>query len=124
MNMNLLGLILGSVGMSAVAQLLLKLGMSSEPVQKALGLDSILDAVWNVATNWQVVGGLGLYVIAAIVWLFVLARADLSFAYPFVGIGFILTMLLGWVILGETLGAARLLGTLLVVGGVWLVSSS
>lgn len=122
--MNLLGLILGSVGMSAVAQLLLKLGMSSEPVQQALGQDSTLDAVWIVATNWQVVGGMGLYALAAIVWLFVLARADLSFAYPFVGIGFILTMLLGWAILGETLGAARLIGTLLVVGGVWLVSSS
>lgn len=124
MNMNLLGLILSSVGMSAVAQLLLKLGMSSEPVQQALGQDSTLDAIWIVATKWQVVGGLGLYALSAIVWLFVLARADLSLAYPFVGIGFIVTMLLGWVILGETLGAARLIGTLLVVGGVWLVSSS
>ena len=124
MNVNLLGLILANVGMSAIAQLLLKLGMSSEPVQYALDQGGTFDVVWIVATKWQVVGGLGLYALTAIVWLLVLARADLSFAYPFLGIGFIVTMLLGWMVLGETIGAARLIGTLLVASGVWLVASS
>jgi len=124
MNMNLLGLILGSVGMSAVAQLFLKLGMSSEPVQQAMGQDSILHAVWIVTTNWHVLAGLGLYAFGALIWLLVLARVDLSFAYPFVGLGFIVTMALGWWVLDEPVGFARLVGALLVASGVWLVSSS
>ena len=124
MNINFLGLILGSVGMSAVAQLLLKLGMSSEPVQQALVQRSALHAAWIVTTNWQVLAGLGLYGSGAVIWLLVLARFDLSFAYPFVGLGFIVTMALGWWVLGEPVGFARLAGTLLVASGVWLVSSS
>jgi multidrug transporter EmrE-like cation transporter len=124
MSVGLLGLILGSVLLSAIAQLVLKLGMSSTSVQQALGQHDALRAIWSVATNWQVVGGLGLYALGAVVWLLVLARAEVSFAYPFMGIGFIATMLLGWAVLGEALGAARLSGTLLVVAGVWLVSTS
>jgi multidrug transporter EmrE-like cation transporter len=124
MTVNLLGLILGSVGMSAGAQFFLKLGMSSGPVRQALGQDSTLQAIWIVTTNWQVPAGLGLYGVGAAIWLLVLARVDLSFAYPFVGLGFIVTMALGWWVLDEPIGFARLAGTLLVVSGVWLVSSS
>lgn len=124
MNMNLLGLILGSVGASAIAQLLLKLGMSSGPVQQALGQGSTLHAAWIVTTSWQVLAGLSLYGIGAAIWLLVLARIDLSLAYPFVGLGFIVTMVLGWSMLDEPVGFARLTGTLLVASGVWLLSTS
>ena len=41
------------------------------------------------------VAGLALYGLGAMVWLYVLARLPLSAAYPFVGLGFILTMVLG-----------------------------
>ncbi len=124
MNIGLLGLILGSVLLSAIAQLVLKLGMSSPPVQAALSQDSVLHAVCAVAINLHVLAGLGLYLLGAGIWLLVLARVDLSFAYPFVGAGFIVTMLLGWWVLNEPIGTARLAGTLLVVSGVWLVSGS
>jgi len=124
LGIKLLGLIFSSVALSSIAQLVLKQGMSSVAVQHALGQGHPLDAIRLVATNFLVVGGLGLYALGAVVWLLVLARADVSFAYPFMGIGFVITMLLGWSVLGEPLGSARLIGTLLIVAGVWLVSSS
>lgn len=124
MGIKILTLILGSVALSAIAQLLLKLGMSSSAIQSAIEQGRSLQIGWAAATNPQVVAGLGLYGLGAVVWLLVLARVDLSFAYPFVGLGMIVTMFLGWSVLGETLGPARLAGTLLVVAGVWLVSKS
>lgn len=124
MTVRLQGLILGSVALSAIAQLFLKLGMSSMAVQQALSQGRFLQTAWVVATNFLIVAGLTLYTLGAVLWLLVLARVDLSYAYPFVGIGFILTMILGWLLLNESLGGARLAGTLLVVAGVWLVSSS
>lgn len=124
MGIKLLGLILSSVALSAIAQLMLKLGMSSTAIQQAFGYGHPLQAAWVVATNLQVITGLGLYVLGAVIWLLVLAQVEVSFAYPFVGVGFIFTMLLGWGVLGESLGTARLAGTLLVVAGVWLISKS
>jgi len=52
----------------------------------------------------------------------VLNRVPVSFAYPFVGLGFILTAVLAWTLLGEGVSAGRALGTLLVALGVVLIA--
>ena len=70
--------------------------MSNPAVQDALGHRNVLQTFGLVATNLVVIGGFGLYCLGALVWLVVLARADVSYAYPFLGLGFILTMLVGW----------------------------
>jgi len=122
--MRIIALILASVSLSALAQLVLKLGMSGGRVQRALAGDSLIGSLATVATDGRVLLGLFLYGVGAILWLWVLARTDLSFAYPFVGLGFILTMVFGFAFLAEPIGLARLSGTLLIVAGVVLVSRS
>jgi drug/metabolite transporter (DMT)-like permease len=122
--MKIIALILASVSLSAVAQLVLKLGMSGGRVQRSLAGESLIGNLAVVATDGRVLLGLFLYGVGAILWLWVLARTDLSFAYPFVGLGFILTMLFGFFFLGEPMGLARVSGTLLIVAGVVLVSRS
>ena len=118
-------LIMVSVSLSAFAQIALKSGMESPVIQRALADSaSRLNAVLAIGLNGWVIFGLALYVLGAMVWLLVLARLDVSQAYPFVGLGFILTMLLGALLLGEDLSATRIAGTLLVVAGVLLVSRS
>ena len=47
-----------------------------------------------------------------------LAKVDVSLAYPFVGLGFVVTMLLAWAIQGEVPTVGRIVGTLLICGGV------
>jgi multidrug transporter EmrE-like cation transporter len=57
-----------------------------------------------------------------VVWLFALARIEVSMAYPFVGVGFILTMILGKFVMGDAVTATRLFGTILISVGVVFVS--
>ena len=109
----LLLLILSSVAMSACAQLLLKIGVGGA---RAQGVAALLSPC--------VVAGLALYGLGALVWLAVLARLPLSAAYPFVGLGFILTMALGALALGEALSPLRIAGTLLIALGCLFVSQS
>ena len=56
--------------------------------------------------------------------ILVLAKVDVSLAYPFVGVGFIVTMVLGWLLLQEPVGLTRITGTLLVAIGAYLVAQS
>ena len=114
--------ILLSILLSSVAQIVLKAGMSNPAVTQSLhsGLDSLF--VRNVASNGYVWLGLGLYFASAVVWLLVLARLEVSLAYPFVGLGFFITMLLGWLVHGDAISATRILGTLLIAGGVVLLA--
>lgn len=124
MNLQTLGLVLLSVSLSALAQLLLKMGMSSADVARALLDAPPLRMALAIASNRHVLAGLVLYFTSAAVWLFVLARLQLSMAYPFVGLGFIVTMLLGWLFLDDPLSTTRVAGTLLVTVGVVLIARS
>ena len=118
----LIALILISVSCSALAQISLKQGMSVPAVQAALGGGRTVTITLAVASSPMVWLGLFLYGFSALVWLFVLARIDVSVAYAFVALGFLLTMALGSLLLGEPLTLSKLSGTLLVVLGVWLVA--
>ena len=94
---------------TAVAQLVLKRGMSASGMHEALAA-GWMPAALAVASNVWVVAGLALYFVGALIWLVVLNRVAVSFAYPFVGLGFVLTALLAWALLGEGLTAYRALG--------------
>ncbi len=115
-------LILFSVASSAAAQLLLKIGMSQNAAPAAHSAGSILASLVLIAQNVWVVGGLALYFFSALVWLKVLAKVELSFAYPFVGLGFVMTMLLGKFVLDENVSLQRLAGTLCVVLGILFIA--
>jgi multidrug transporter EmrE-like cation transporter len=121
MSLLTLSFILISVFLSVVAQILLKHGMSSSTVQTALNSD-VFTAGITVITNISVIGGLVAYVASAGIWLFVLSKIDVSKAYPFVGIGFIGTMLFACWFLNEPITVSKVIGTFLVIAGVLLIS--
>ncbi len=124
MTLKMFFIIITCVALSALSQIVMKVGMSSPQTQSAISSGPRLGAVWDVLTNLFVIAGLGMYVFGAGLWLFVLSRVDVSVAYPFVGLGFVMTMLLGWMFLNEDVGLMRISGTLLIVAGVALVSRS
>jgi multidrug transporter EmrE-like cation transporter len=121
MTLRLFLLILTSVSLSALAQLALKMGTTAAASARTTGVGGELG---GLAQSPMIVVGLGLYGVGALVWLFVLGRAPLSLAYPFVGMGFVLTMLAGAFWLGESLSMTRIAGTLLIATGCVLVARS
>ncbi len=121
MTLRLLLLILASVSLSALAQLTLKIGTAAAADGRSTGIGG---EIGGLVQSPMIILGLGLYGVGALLWLFVLGRAPLSLAYPFVGIGFILTMLAGSFWLNESLSVARVAGTLLIAIGCVLVARS
>jgi len=124
MKLETAGLILLSVSLSACAQIAFKSGMVSPATQKVLSQGVSPRLVWTLASDMRIVGGFLLYGSSAALWLWVLARTELSLAYPFVSIGFVITMLVGAFAFGEALTPAKLAGTALVCCGVALLASA
>lgn len=124
MNRWVFALVFASVLMSAAAQIVLKAGMSSPAVAGTLGSAPAWHSVLTALTQPLVLAGLLLYFGSALVWLLVLARMDVSIAYPFVGLGMVLTMLFAWVVHDEPLTVAKVVGTLLIGAGVVVVARS
>ncbi len=114
-------LILGSVGMGAIAQVLMKLGMTAGPMRAALAAGAPGPIVLAVLTSPGVMGGLLLYGVASVLWLGVLSRVELSQAYPFVGLSFVLVAVLGYFVFADTVPPTRVVGIALIVAGVVLV---
>jgi drug/metabolite transporter (DMT)-like permease len=119
----LIVLILISVTLAAVAQLTLKTGMNH--VNDALAPQTFSlngSSVKALVQQPFVWGGLALFGISALVWLVVLSRASLSFAYPFASITYILILLFDHFVLDETVPPLRWAGVAAIAVGIFLVS--
>lgn len=112
-----------SIAMSVAAQFSLKAGMGSAAVRQALADGWSADAIKAVVFNPAVIGGFAMYGLGAVIWLSVLAKWDVSKAYPLVGAGFIMTCAIG-LALGETVTIQRAAGCLLIALGVFVVAQS
>jgi drug/metabolite transporter (DMT)-like permease len=114
----ILVLILVSVALNASAQVFLRFS--------ARGGIGTGDAGWleilaDLATRPALIGGLACYGFSVLLWIYVLSRAEASYAYPFLGLGFVLVALAGWLLLGEAMSAQRFAATAVIVAGVvWL----
>ncbi|MBE2241833.1 MAG: EamA family transporter [Burkholderiaceae bacterium] len=117
-------LILGSVGLSAFAQIALKIGMGGEAARDAMAHGSLVYGYIRLLVIPAVVCGLVAYGLSALLWLRVLAELDVSKAYPFVALGIVVTMTSGALFLGESVPLLRVAGAALVIVGVLLVGMS
>lgn len=123
-------LILISVLFSVTGQISLKAGMNgvnkfiSENVanQNLQGTEKIIVILTNAFLNPKVIMGIGCYGFGMIFWLMVLSRVNLSFAYPILGISYILVVLSSVLILHEDVSLTRWVGTIVISLGVVLVA--
>ncbi len=115
-------LILLSVMLSVGGQLFMKNGMR---IVGEISLSQIIrpPALFQVIFNPFIIVGVGLYVLASVVWLVVLSRAELSYAYPMIGISYIVTSLLAWMIFKENMTIFRFLGIAMIISGVYFIST-
>lgn len=121
--MNILPIALSSIALSVAAQFMLKAGMDSAAVRQTLSEPTTWKTLLGILANPHILGGFMLYGIGAVVWLGVLSRWDVSKAYPLVGLGFVLTLLVG-LLNGEHITTPRVIGVLLISSGVILVGRS
>jgi multidrug transporter EmrE-like cation transporter len=73
-------------------------------------------------TNPLVIAGLVCAVVAAIAWTMALSRADLGYAYPFMGLAIVLVLALTPLVFGEHVPINRWVGVAIVCIGLWVAS--
>ena len=116
-------LILISVALSAGSQLILKLGITVPEVQWALAEGASIPRIaLAIARSPLVIGGLGCFGLSAVFWLFVLAKLDVSLAYPCVALGIVITVCAGHFLLGQTVSVLSVTGIAMIVAGVLIVA--
>ncbi len=112
-----------AVCFSVTGELLLKHGMNQVGLL-SFEMRLLLPSLLRAFTNPYVILGLGSIFVGAIFWLSVLSRVNLSYAYPMLSISYILVVFASWLMLGEPLSLTRILGVVIIMGGVFVVYRS
>jgi len=104
--------VLLSVVLNAAGQLLFKAARSAQPEAPVFHL-FLYPAVW---------GGVLIYGLSALCWLWVLARAHLSLAYPILSLTFPIVLGLSALLFAEVITPLRWAGVGVIVVGVSLLA--
>ena len=118
--MNIL-LILISVLLNCVAQLCIRKGML---MIGEVGLVGITHHLGTMLTNLWLWLAMFCYAVSILMWMVVLSKVEVSFAYPFLSVGYVVAALVGYYFFGESLTLTRIVGIIVICVGVFLISRS
>ena len=118
-----LPLILFTVLTNATAQIMLKRGMLSIGPLTVEGRNLVATTV-SVLFNPFVFLGLCTFVISMVSHLIVLSRVELSYAYPFLSLAYVVVALYAYVVFREDVNAMRVMGIALICVGTIFISRS
>jgi len=116
-------LILFTVFTNAAAQILLKNGMLRLGTFE-FSATGIAAAIPQIALNPFVLVGLFTFVVSMSSHLLVLSRVDISFAFPFLSLAYVIVALYSYFIFGETMNLYRISGIAVICLGTFLISRS
>lgn len=114
-----LPLILLNIAIGVSAQLSLKNGMNKVGYIRVT--DLLSKNIFKVISETFVLLGIFLYIIDTGLWLVILSQEELSFAYPLLGLGYLITAVLAKLFLKESLTFFKLIGILLIISGAYLI---
>jgi multidrug transporter EmrE-like cation transporter len=118
-----IGLILFTVTTNAAAQIMLKRGMLAlGPI--GASESGIVGTVFSIVFQPWVFFGLCVFVISMASHLIVLSKVQLSFAYPFLSLAYVIVAAYAFFIFGEDVGAMRIAGIALICAGTVFISMS
>jgi drug/metabolite transporter (DMT)-like permease len=118
-----IAMILFTVVTNAAAQIMLKKGMMAVGSLNAAA-NGLVGTVFSILFNPWVFAGLSMFVVSMASHLFVLSRVQLSFAYPFLSLAYVIVAAYAFFIFGEDVGMARIAGIALICLGTVFISLS
>jgi multidrug transporter EmrE-like cation transporter len=92
----------------------------------ALPVDFIgkVQFVTQLFLNPWIISSIASTLIAGISWMLAMSRFEISYAYPWVGLNFLLILVFGVLLFDEPFNSAKLVGTMLVIAGIIVIAQS
>ena len=92
----------------------------------ALPVDSISRVQFfvNLFSNPWVLSSIFATLFAGVSWMLAMTRFEISYAYPWVSLNFVLVPIFGFFLFDESFNFAKVLGTILVIVGIVIIAQS
>lgn len=115
-------LIIISVLLNCSAQILMRKGMLING--EVNDMQRLLLSIPGMLTNIFLWGAMLCYAISIVTWMVVLSKVEVSYAYPFLSIGYVLSAVAGYLWFAESISLTRIFGIIVICIGVILISRS
>lgn len=112
--------IAGCIAFTVYGQLVIKWRMSGKgelPQAAAEKLTFLLQALFG---DVYMLTGFASAFVASLCWMAAMTKFELSFAYPFMSLAFVLVLFFSVVLLGENLSAGKVVGIMLICAGIFV----
>lgn len=104
-----------SIFLGATGQFLFRLGMLS---YGKVTVGNIWRQLFGIISTPAIFFGFICFGISSILWLVVISRWELSYAYPMVALGYVIAIFYGTLLLQETITVPKILGSGLILFGI------
>lgn len=120
----LLFLLVALIG--AGSSVLIKSGInhSMALLPKINSLKDIIQSAFILLKNPWILAAFCLYVPGLLLYLFILTKFELSYAFPLISAVYIFILLFSWIFLKEDINTLKIIGTLIIILGIILVAKS
>ena len=112
-------LILLSVLLNCAAQLLIRKGML---IEGEVGMQNLLSHVGSMITNVWLWGAMICFLGSILLWIVVLSRVEVSYAYVFNSIGYVVLTVCAYWLFDESISVYKILGMAVVIVGLIIMS--
>ena len=117
--MSVMIMMFSAIVLNVCGHLFLKAGMNKIGV---ISVDQLLVSFTKIFSTPFVILGLVSYVSSVAMYMVVLSRIDVSYAYPLMmGLGYVLIVLFSWQIIAEPFSTFKWIGIALILVGVSLL---
>jgi multidrug transporter EmrE-like cation transporter len=107
-----------AIAMGAFGQIAMKAGMNRVRCNCGGDIGPIIKALPQIFTNLWVLAGVGIYMLSTVLWLWVLSRVPLSFAYPCISVSYIIIIIAGKWVFKERIDSWKIAAIVLILAGV------
>ena len=108
-----------TIGFTVYGQVMLKWRMNVKgPAPE--GLIPIVGFLFRTLCDVYVISTYVAALLASLTWMAAMTKFDISFAYPFMSLSFVLVLILGAVLLAEPVTRGKVAGIALIMAGIWL----
>jgi len=83
--------------------------------------EKILFIIKLLLTPW-VISSFAAAFIASMFWMAAMTQFDISFAYPFMSLSYVIVMVLSVLLIGEKITMYKVVGTLVIIAGLFIVT--
>ncbi len=104
------------------SQLIIKWKMNGISLENKNGLIEKFVFAFSLLLNPFIMLSIGFTLLSGLSWMIAMTKFELSYAYPFTALGYVLVTLFSYFLFNEALTWQKLTGSLFIVMGIFIVS--